>query len=215
MLSVATSPPLKVQAAAAYVTPSLAAIIQATKSAHLQHCTSKHVISSIIRRFTTRPSMHGSNDNLTADATFPWPDAGLSEDTQRRLLLSQNSVTARFEAQKLWDQGYTGAKVKVGVFDTGIRADHPHVKNIRWVCAFCKVVCLECCRQMCHIVSCKTVAGKLLQVEPAKPWDLAMHGLTSYTGYILHYVASFELFIRGYSTKAMAYSATVLPNCTL
>lgn len=45
--------------------------------------------------------------------------------------MSQNSVTARFEAEKLWQQGYNGAKVKVGVFDTGIRADHPHVKNIR------------------------------------------------------------------------------------
>ena len=74
--------------------------------------------------------MHG---NATDDATAQWSDDVLSEETQRRLLLSQNSVTARFEAQKLWDQGYTGAKVKVGVFDTGIRADHPHVKNIRWV----------------------------------------------------------------------------------
>ena len=40
-------------------------------------------------------------------------------------------MTSRFEAEKLWQQGYKGAKVKVGVFDTGIRADHPHVKNIR------------------------------------------------------------------------------------
>ena len=59
--------------------------------------------------------------------------SGLSEDTQRRLLLSQNSVTARFEAEKLWQLGYNGAKVKMGVFDTGIRAVHPHVKNIRSV----------------------------------------------------------------------------------
>ncbi|KAL0019909.1 hypothetical protein WJX77_006101 [Trebouxia sp. C0004] len=82
-------------------------------------------------RFQTRPTMHSNHDNATADVTIPWPDSQLSEETQRRLLLSQNSVTDRFEAQKLWDQGYNGAKVKVGVFDTGIRADHPHVKNIR------------------------------------------------------------------------------------
>lgn len=75
--------------------------------------------------------MHSDREDATADVTVPWPDSQLSEETQRRLLLSQNSVTARFEAQKLWDQGYNGAKVKVGVFDTGIRADHPHVKNIR------------------------------------------------------------------------------------
>ena len=34
------------------------------------------------------------------------------------------------QAEKLWNQGYKGAKVKMGVFDTGIRKDHPHVKNI-------------------------------------------------------------------------------------
>ena len=88
----------------------------------------------VVCRLQTRPTMHSDRENATADVTVPWPDSQLSEETQRRLLLSQNSVTARFEAQKLWDQGYNGAKVKVGVFDTGIRADHPHVKNIRWVC---------------------------------------------------------------------------------
>ena len=82
-------------------------------------------------RFLTRPSTSDLSGNASDDAQHPWADAGLSEDTQRRLLLSQNSVTARFEAQKLWDQGFAGAKVKMGVFDTGIRADHPHVKNIR------------------------------------------------------------------------------------
>ncbi|KAL3144492.1 hypothetical protein ABBQ32_004231 [Trebouxia sp. C0010 RCD-2024] len=82
-------------------------------------------------RFLTRPSFPESSTNVSGDVHHPWADAGLSKDTQRRLLLSQNSVTARFEAQKLWDEGYGGAKVKVGVFDTGIRADHPHVKNIR------------------------------------------------------------------------------------
>lgn len=49
-------------------------------------------------------------------------------------------MTARFEAEKLWQQGYNGAKVKVGVFDTGIRADHPHVKNIRSVVRLAVVV---------------------------------------------------------------------------
>ena len=35
-------------------------------------------------------------------------------------------------ADKLWEQGYRGQTVRMGVFDTGIRGDHPHVKNIRW-----------------------------------------------------------------------------------
>ncbi len=38
-----------------------------------------------------------------------------------------------FHAEKLWDAGYRGAGVKMGVFDTGIRDDHPHVRNIRRV----------------------------------------------------------------------------------
>lgn len=36
-----------------------------------------------------------------------------------------------FHAEQLWEAGFKGAGVKMGVFDTGIRLDHPHVKNIR------------------------------------------------------------------------------------
>ena len=50
---------------------------------------------------------------------------------QRRQLLSKNSVTAAFSAQSLWSAGFLGKGVKMGVFDTGIRQDHPHVKNIK------------------------------------------------------------------------------------
>lgn len=50
---------------------------------------------------------------------------------QRRHLLSKNSVTAAFSAQSLWAAGFQGKGVKMGVFDTGIRDDHPHVKNIK------------------------------------------------------------------------------------
>ena len=85
----------------------------------------------VVPRFLTRPSAFNSSGNASGRVHQAWADVELSEDTQRRLLLSQNSVTALFEAQKLWDQGFAGAKVKMGVFDTGIRADHPHVKNIR------------------------------------------------------------------------------------
>lgn len=51
----------------------------------------------------------------------------------RRVLQARNSVTALFGAEKLWAAGFRGARVRMGVFDTGIRADHPHVKNIRCV----------------------------------------------------------------------------------
>lgn len=84
-------------------------------------------------RFLTRPSEEtvSCQNSSASECQSDWQGLGLSADTRRQLLLSQSSVTARFEAEKLWQQGYNGAKVKVGVFDTGIRADHPHVKNIR------------------------------------------------------------------------------------
>ncbi|KAE8714143.1 Subtilisin-like protease SBT6.1 [Hibiscus syriacus] len=40
-------------------------------------------------------------------------------------------VTSLFGADALWRKGYTGAKVKMAIFDTGIRADHPHFRNIK------------------------------------------------------------------------------------
>ena len=62
-----------------------------------------------------------------------------SDGAARRRLQARNSVTALFGAEKLWAAGFRGARVRMGVFDTGIRADHPHVKNIR--CALTRAHC--------------------------------------------------------------------------
>eukprot|EP00775_Hariotina_reticulata_P005633 gene5633-5872_t len=35
------------------------------------------------------------------------------------------------QAKVLWDEGFSGQGIKVGVFDTGIREDHPHIRNIK------------------------------------------------------------------------------------
>ena len=34
-------------------------------------------------------------------------------------------------ARAIWAQGFTGKGVRVGVFDTGIKEKHPHVRNIK------------------------------------------------------------------------------------
>lgn len=47
------------------------------------------------------------------------------------LLLQKSQVTSLFGAEVLWSKGYTGAKVKMAIFDTGIRANHPHFRNIK------------------------------------------------------------------------------------
>ncbi|XP_057750293.1 subtilisin-like protease SBT6.1 [Arachis stenosperma] len=49
----------------------------------------------------------------------------------RQLLMQRSQVTSMFGAEDLWAKGYTGAKVKMAIFDTGIRADHPHFRNIK------------------------------------------------------------------------------------
>lgn len=121
-------------------------------------------------RFLTQPSIPESSSNASGDVYHPWADTGLSEDNQRRLLLSQNSVTARFEAHKLWDEGYGGAKVKVGVFDTGIRADHPHVKNIRWAPLFCHEH--SDCQTLTWV--CHRVATSSLDIQPLA-WLESLH----------------------------------------
>lgn len=46
----------------------------------------------------------------------------------RRLLA--RSVAVKMGAEELWNQGYTGAGIKMAVFDTGIAEKHPHFRNI-------------------------------------------------------------------------------------
>ncbi|KAI9191141.1 hypothetical protein LWI28_004185 [Acer negundo] len=58
----------------------------------------------------------------TSNSTINW---------RRHLLMQRSQVTSLFGAEVLWKKGYTGAKVKMAIFDTGIRSDHPHFRNIK------------------------------------------------------------------------------------
>ncbi|CAA0823328.1 Subtilisin-like protease SBT6.1 [Striga hermonthica] len=49
----------------------------------------------------------------------------------RSLMMQKSQVTSLFGADALWSKGYTGAKVKMAIFDTGIRTNHPHFRNIK------------------------------------------------------------------------------------
>lgn len=58
-------------------------------------------------------------------------------------LLQKSQVTSLFGADVLWGKGYTGAKVKMAIFDTGIRENHPHFRNIKVL--FVKKIYKELC----------------------------------------------------------------------
>ncbi|KAJ1437958.1 Peptidase S8/S53 domain [Sesbania bispinosa] len=59
------------------------------------------------------------------------PIANSSLQLGRQLFRQRSQITSMFGAEDLWAKGYTGAKVKMAIFDTGIRPNHPHFRNIK------------------------------------------------------------------------------------
>lgn len=53
-----------------------------------------------------------------------------AQSRANRRLNSAYQIPELFNAHFLWDRGYTGTGIKVAVFDTGLRANHPHFKNV-------------------------------------------------------------------------------------
>lgn len=47
-----------------------------------------------------------------------------------RKLQAEALIPEILNAQLLWDKHHTGKGVKVAIFDTGLRANHPHFKNV-------------------------------------------------------------------------------------
>jgi hypothetical protein len=73
----------------------------------------------------------------------------IGEQLRRQLLFSRTTVTGLLGAPTLWAEGFKGQNVKMGVFDTGIRPDHPHVKNIR--CASAAAGVTQAARNSTHL----------------------------------------------------------------
>ncbi|PQM39330.1 subtilisin-like protease SBT6.1 [Prunus yedoensis var. nudiflora] len=66
----------------------------------------------------------GGDTHFTATSNY-------SISWRRQLMAQKSQVTSLFGADFLWEKGYTGTKVKMAIFDTGIRANHPHFRNIK------------------------------------------------------------------------------------
>ena len=81
-----------------------------------------------LTRWTMEPSEDGHEEHYGgASAT----DKAV---TRRRGLLQRGkstSLTGAVGAAALWEKGHSGHGVKTGVFDTGVRSDHPHFRRIK------------------------------------------------------------------------------------
>jgi membrane-bound transcription factor site-1 protease len=65
----------------------------------------------------------------TEDASEDPQEASLNR-VRRRLQTEVSQIPHLFNAQYLWDEGYSGKGIKVAVFDTGLEKDHPHFRNV-------------------------------------------------------------------------------------
>ena len=89
---------------------------------------------------TGRRGYHTGDDGRRADAEDDDDndDDASSDDVERRrralLRLSRASspgVAESMGASFLWQKGFSGSGVKMGVFDTGVKADHPHFRDVK------------------------------------------------------------------------------------
>eukprot|EP01113_Clastostelium_recurvatum_P000832 TRINITY_DN1036_c0_g1_i4.p1 TRINITY_DN1036_c0_g1~~TRINITY_DN1036_c0_g1_i4.p1 ORF type:complete len:1112 (-),score=310.28 TRINITY_DN1036_c0_g1_i4:46-3381(-) len=82
----------------------------------------KHMQGRYHRGFSFNESTPGDDDDEHATRPF--------RGSRRLHASSLNQVTDILMAQELWQEKHTGAGIKVAIFDTGLRADHPHFKNV-------------------------------------------------------------------------------------
>lgn len=96
-------------------------------------------------RLQTRPTFDledNQGDDVEDDAEGPAGSTRVANDTfagstsaaaRRRRRLQQapgRTLASILQADQVWAQGFKGQNVKMGVFDTGIRGDHPDVRHI-------------------------------------------------------------------------------------
>nr|DAD44666.1 TPA_asm: hypothetical protein HUJ06_002896 [Nelumbo nucifera] len=72
--------------------------------------------------FTSMSFGEGEHPTAPCNSTISW---------KHKLMMQRSQVTSLCGAKALWAKGHTGAKVKMAIFDTGIRAKHPHFRNIK------------------------------------------------------------------------------------
>ncbi|KAL3839876.1 hypothetical protein ACJIZ3_024467 [Penstemon smallii] len=97
------------------------------KDVHLDLSYQRGVLDEKVGAFLDGKKRPGK---IFSAMSFDESDANVT-GSRRNLMMQKSQVTSLFGADALWSKGYTGAKVKMAIFDTGIRANHPHFRNIK------------------------------------------------------------------------------------
>ncbi|CAI7779492.1 unnamed protein product [Closterium sp. NIES-53] len=72
--------------------------------------------------------------DLSAAGSFlsrAWNVSAAAVNRRHLMQAHKSQITSLFHAERLWAKGFSGTNVKMAVFDTGIREDHPHFRNIK------------------------------------------------------------------------------------
>ena len=87
-----------------------------------------HVVSGsiLLENGDVVPHLSKAPGRLRTRSTFEME----SDDWRGRSLQGRSEMVDRLQPQVLWDKGFSGKGIKMGVFDTGIKQDHPDVRYI-------------------------------------------------------------------------------------
>ncbi|XRB20494.1 membrane-bound transcription factor site-1 protease [Pseudoscourfieldia marina] len=82
---------------------------------------------------TIRSGVSASLEMAASNVTDTDATVLLNRRQRRRRLMQYGGggVAERCQAKDLWGRGFSGRGVRMGVFDTGVRADHPHFRRVK------------------------------------------------------------------------------------
>lgn len=103
---------------------------QIHRSRFVKHVVPQRRFVKLLNEFEESPNSVHPSIRGRAHAAFPEEDERNFNLSRFRQLQEENSLSDLFNTHYLWNKGYTGQGVKVAIFDTGLKKDHPHFKNI-------------------------------------------------------------------------------------
>ena len=75
-----------------------------------------------------RGALHDSGSNQRRTLKFGWGDS--KENLFKAHKDFAGDITGAFHASKIWKAGFKGKGIRVAVFDTGVKKNHPHFEDV-------------------------------------------------------------------------------------